>query len=158
MDELIPILISYFHEDTTLYWASKVTPIEYNILNVEIQTYNIWIETFLMSGKGPKCSYVSTDDADLLVFVNDPGYQEVFGRPGQRWPYEHTAILFELINLLDPDSEEGEIYKKKGIKGINTESGNELVHILTTPFSSEEWGMGYRVLPMTQLLIDKKRL
>ena len=113
-----------------MYGNFLVTVIEYNILAVEIETYNIWISTFLMSGKGPRCSYENIiNDADPLIFVNDPGYQQIFGRPGVRWPYEHPAISFELVNLSDPDSEGGEIYQREGIEGLNIEPSKELVDI-----------------------------
>lgn len=160
MGDLRTFLVEFCAEDDCTYWNIDITSEEYDFLTVEVEAYNIWIETYLNTGRAPKCSYEKIEDANILFLLyGDPSYQTLFERPTQSWAYGFGPYKFRLIDIAKPvGTQDNKIIDDFATGELNMGDSSELIEIITEPFSTTGFGMGYRVLPFTQMLINTNRL
>lgn len=154
--EVKKLYVLKFHQyDSNLYWIIDLTEKEKSVMEEEIDHYNKWIQ-LLYDGLAPLSSYENPEEANNLYLAHrmihkNNSYNGLFERPGGRGYFEEHSESFSFYpakydgdNLLDEDGEEetgdDEVFLK------------ELEKIIISPLS-DEFGMGYRVLPMTSLLI-----
>ena len=141
------VLLEFIDYDTSLYWQFSISSEELQLLKEEVSTYNDWIN-LLGAGKCPPSSYVDKEyQTNRFLGRNKQYCPEIFKRPGSRDYYEDIAVYFKLITLHNDEDEllevEFELERKK-----------TLVEILTDPMGSEEIGLGYMLLPMTDRLLN----
>lgn len=155
------IIIQYNDpEGDTLYWKAKCSFDEFILLNSEINNYNHWIE-LLEDGLAPLSSYEDgEEDANNLMIAKDRKYQNVFSRPSNRGYYEQWGHSFSIYNLTAPDlgDDINDIIEELEENKIKNENISTLIEIITNKYSGyDSFGMGYRILPMTQKLLNEQR-
>jgi len=147
--ELQIILLAFREYDTEIYWQFNCNKLELTLFKDEVDQYNIWINKFLKTGKAPLSSYVNPDYADMLLIARNRNYQELFGCPGNRGPYQ-IGESTDNFRIIDDD----DFLAENLTIEPNT---NELKNIITSPYTdSGEFGMGYRILPVTNKLIKRR--
>jgi hypothetical protein len=152
MDFKHQVIVRFVDEDHVLYWKTSVTHKEENLLRKEVEEYVLAIER-LMTGKAPGLSYQDPNDANRFLVAKDKSYHEIFQRPDNRAYYEDITRYFDLVRIDEPSDEADEYHE-----GLYEQSQpRDLVDILINPYSGEEFSLGYRVLPLTQSLIDSGR-
>lgn len=161
------ILVWNEPEDGHLFWTFTVTEKEFKLFEQEIIQYNKWIDEYLLEGFAPLCSYRQdeSDEPDQIVFAQSQEYQEIFGRPGGRVYYElreHGGFSFDLIYVDGPMEDDlreeitTEILREYDVGRLPIEPIQTLHDLITDPCSlAEEFALGYRILPMTQRLMDR---
>ena len=148
------VILVFCEQDNRIYWDFKVLNYHELILfEEEVKKYNEWIHEYLFTGYAPISSYQDSEDAHELIIARNKKYKDVFERPGSRWLYEirDYYVHFKLIH------EDKKSYKKLMSEKLEMEPGTEeLRDILSKPFGNEEFYMGYKVLPMTLKLCDRR--
>lgn len=147
-----------FHDyDSAIFWRLNLTPREFELLHQEVNRYNDWINTLYL-GLAPLSSYADPTEADQLYLAHkmirtDNSYAGEFQRPGGRGYYEPHNKSFSIYSaeyrsdqLLNEDYDEESGEEDSTLKTIE--------EIITSPLS-DEFGMGYRLLPMTARIIGK---
>ncbi len=167
-------VILLFHEpENVLYWTFEGTAKELQLFAREVIQYNKWIDEYLLEGLAPLSSYhpQEQDDPDQIMFAQSRDYQEIFGRPGGRVYYElreNGGISFDLLYVDDPtkrlDGDDdpfredwsGGLLEEYHSRRLPLEPVSTLRDIIVQPLSlSAEFGLGYRLLPITQRLIER---
>lgn len=156
----VVVLLKFLDLDTPLYWLIHCNDLSLNLFKNEISLYNTYID-LLSVGEAAPHSYVDAETADNLVLAKNKDYQKFFERPSSRWLYEPWNYNFTIINLyskdvdedLDDEDEVRELQTKLENKQLTLNSKLDLFNIITKPYNSlSEFGMGYRVLPITKAL------
>ncbi len=142
------VLLEFMDYDVGLYWQFFVSCEELQLLKGEVRAYNDWIN-LLGAGKCPPSSYVDKEYQTNRFLGRNKQYcrSEIFKRPGSRDYYEDIAVYFKLITL---HNDEDELLEGK----VELEPKSTLIEILTDPMGSEEIGLGYMLLPMTDRLLN----
>ncbi len=158
-------IIEYIEPDNILYFLFRGTSAELDLLGSEIEKYNDWINNFLIQGFAPEASYGEDrkDMIDALLIKNDKRYQEFFPRSGFRNIYEihKQQHGFDIIYLHDIEKNYVDVDVVKDLLESYTsadfqiEDMSTLEEIITNPWENT-FGMGYRILPITKLLMERK--
>lgn len=154
--------------ETSLYWLIHGSSEELDLLQTEVEYYNRWINQYLLTGLAPLYSYAKSrrDLVDDFIFVKDRRYQPFFGVPIDRAVYGiqefESGSGFELIyldasdadkNYVDPEYIQ-ELRNEYANGNLTFEPALALHDLIVEPWSP---GLGYRILPMTQRLMDRMR-
>lgn len=153
------ILEFYDGDGFSLFWPLSLTLKEYELFAKEVNYYNEWI-TNLFSGLAPLSCYEDERDADGYYLArrmihSDNSYSGSFERPGLRSFYEEEPYHFSLYRSGEPEFEEREDEISK--KSDGSESLSTLTVLIVDPLG-DEFGMGFRVLPMTARIINRNTL
>lgn len=164
------ILVWNEPEDVHLYWEFTGTEKELKLFDQELTHYNEWIDKYLLEGLAPLCSYRQDegDEPNQILIAQSLDYQEIFGRPGGRVYYElreHGGFSFDLVYVDGPTPNDDDDFTREiddvireeyHAGRLTLEPLRTLQDIITQPCSiSEEFALGYRLLPMTQRLIKR---
>ena len=149
MDTQIEAQLDFHDGYEYLSWRFSLTVKEYELLSKEFQIYDDWIIS-LFKGLAPLSSYSDQRDADEYYLARrmirtDNSYAGQFERPGGRSYYEDVPYHFSLCKMGDDDFQD---------EPPEPEPFRTLSNLITSPLG-EEFGLGYRVLPMTARIIDR---
>jgi hypothetical protein len=143
-------VLSFIDNGTACGWPLVLSVAEASALEIEVKHYNEWIK-MLFAGLAPSSSYRDDDDEQYYLAHAQKEYGTLcsedgpFTRPSNRAYYENsTGFFFTLDKLTDVDDD-----------SFENEPLRTLHDIITNPFGGEEFGMGYKLLPMTRHVIER---
>ncbi len=163
------VILVFNEPENALYWTFEGTERELRLFAQEVIQYNEWIDKYLLAGLAPLSSYDprEQDDPNQIMFAQSRDYQEFFGRPGERGYYDLGGFRFDLIYVddekeekKDDDDDEDDwittVLKDHREGQLPLEPISTLHELIVRPLSlSDEFGMGFRILPMTHRLMDR---
>jgi hypothetical protein len=124
------------------WWSAKLTLEEYKLMKAEVRTYDKWIQK-LGNGLAPASSYVNPEYKETLLAV-----KKWIKSGGDGPEPDATRGYYEKL------TENFSVYLENPSKERTSErtSDRELRELLTNPWRcGEEFNMGYKILPVTQL-------
>ena len=132
-----------FREEEQYGWFCALDEEDREHLQREVQMYNEWCE-LLTRGRAPTSCYDGSDIADQLLKAQHTDYQDFFGRPTNRNWYERDTIIFDLVPVAETED------------NLDILTSLELTDLITDPYGScRGLGLGYRVLPVLEYLINR---
>jgi hypothetical protein len=147
-----PVIIHFVENDTTTFWKTSVTGSERSILNFEVRRYESQCDD-LLSGRAPEASYQDKEIADRLLMTEQGSMYREHPAMTEDLERDWTHAAFHLVRIDEPSKEADEFREGKYKQG----EVKDLIDLLTKPYCPGKFSLGYRVLPLTQLLIDSNR-
>ncbi len=142
MDQKSEYVLKFYYHGENMYWIIELTHKEFQLLIEEVEHYNEWIK-LLYKGLAPVSSYFNREDADQWYLANENYPERAFYQDDHEWFAIYPAE-YEGKKLLNEDGSEEH--------GNHEFSLQTLQDIITSPLS-DEFGMGYRLLPMTTRIV-----
>lgn len=135
----------------------KLNPDDLKTLELEVEDYNAHLE-LMFKGKALDSSYSDLEDKFIMNEIDEGrGYKNGVGIYGRQYYGDGSRPAFFLILCYDHDEDiECILWHLDDLGNIDTMEKDEAVQVFTPPFGDDEFSIGYKILPLTQKLLDSR--
>lgn len=160
----ITVILRFIEVENNINWILYCNNYSLVLFEKEVEMYNKWIK-LLQRGDAPLTSYESPALADTLKITKNKDYQQFFKVPvfDQRKTVRARNLdetyKFELLDIYNLSKYKGldkkyvsQIKEEFEYEELNLGTKDQFIDLLVMPYSSLEFKMGYRELPITHEL------